>query len=416
MSKGIYKTVPDADFFVSLNEPAIGTALHLKDSTPKLFQPLTIRNTTFKNRIWVAPMCQYSSKDGKATDWHLVHLGGFATRGAGAITVEATAVLPEGRISPEDMGLWSDEHIAPLKRIVDFVHTQGTLIGIQLAHAGRKASTYAPWVSNDHEGHMLVENHTVPEELGGWPEKVMAPSAIPWSAHYPNPKAMTLEQIQEVKEAFVAATHRAKAIGFDFIEIHGAHGYLMNEFMSPASNHRDDQYGGSLENRMRLPLEIVKAVRAAWTGPLFCRISATEWGQDTLGPEKDEQGNWKWWGSEQSVILAGHLKEAGIDLLDVSSGGNLVGQGIPIGPGYQVPYAVEIKTAHPDLLVGSVGLITSPTQAESILQVQKVDVVYLARELLRRVDFPLIAADELGVPVKPANQYQLAWRRMLHKA
>lgn len=417
MSNVHYKTVPNVEGFYSLNEPAIGSAVHLNDSTPKLFQPLTIRDATFKNRIWVSPMCQYSSKDGFASDWHLVHLGGFATRGAGAITVEASAVVPEGRISPEDLGIWSDEHIAPLKRIVDFVHTQGTLIGIQLAHAGRKASTWAPWVAMHLNGAPTVKNHEVPKELGGWPGKVYGPSAIKWSDDYPEVTEITLEGIQTVKDAFVAAAKRCKEIGFDFIELHGAHGYLMNEFMSPVSNHRTDQYGGSLANRMRLPLEITQAVRAVWDKPLFFRISATEWAEHELGPEKDESsGEYKWWGIEQTNILAGELKNAGVDLLDVSSGGNYSKQKITVGPAYQAPFAEAVKKAHPDLLVGTVGLITEPQQAEDLLQQGKGDVVYLARELLRRVDFPLIAASELGAVVKPANQYQLAWRRMLHKA
>ncbi|PVG02003.1 FMN-linked oxidoreductase [Serendipita vermifera] len=414
MAQVSYKTVPNTYDFFSLNEPSIGTTLAPADSTPKLFKPLTIRGVTFKNRIWVSPMCQYSSKDGKATDWHLVHHGGFATRGAGAIVVEATAVVPEGRISPQDMGLWSDEHIAPLKRVVDFVHSQGTLIGIQLAHAGRKASTYAPFVASARDGTSLVESHVVPEEQGGWPNGVCGPSAIRWSDALAQPKAMTLEDIQRVKEAFVAATKRATAVGFDFIEVHAAHGYLFNSFMSPLSNNRTDQYGGSFENRIRLPLEVTESVRAVWEKPLFLRISATEWAQE-LGPEKDENGEWKWWGPEQSVLFAERVLKAGVDLLDVSSGGNYAKQKITVGPGYQVPFAAQIKAAQPDLLVGAVGMITDPKQAEGILQEGKADIVFLARELLRRVDFPLIAAHELRDAVKPANQYELAWSSMLRK-
>ncbi|KAG8820349.1 hypothetical protein FRB91_000819 [Serendipita sp. 411] len=415
MSTVSYKTVSEEQGFYSLNEPAIGSAVNLSDKTPKLFQPLTIRNQTFKNRIWVSPMCQYSSKDGFASDWHLVHLGGFATRGTGSIMVEATAVVPEGRISPQDMGIWSDDHIAPLKRIVEFAHAHGTLIGIQLAHAGRKASTWAPWVAMSLNGKSTVTNHSVPVEDGGWPDEVYGPSAIDWSDDYPHAKEITLEGIQKVKDAFVQATKRAIAAGFDFIEIHGAHGYLMNSFMSPISNHRTDQYGGSFENRTRLPLEIVQAVRAVWEGPLFFRVSASEWAEAELGPEKDEQGQWKWWGIEQTILLAGLLKKAGIDLLDVSSGGNYSKQRITLGPGYQTHFSQAVKAAHPDLLVSAVGLISEPKQAEDILQEGKSDVVFIARELLRRVDFPLIAANELGAVAKPANQYQLAWRSMLHK-
>ncbi|KAG8817933.1 hypothetical protein FRC18_000304 [Serendipita sp. 400] len=234
------------------------------------------------------------------------------------------------------MGIWSDDHIAPLKRIVEFAHAHGTLIGIQLAHAGRKASTWAPWVAMSLNGKSTVTNHSVPVEDGGWPDEVYGPSAIDWSDDYPHAKEITLEGIQKVKDAFVQATKRAIAAGFDFIEIHGAHGYLMNSFMSPISNHRTDQYGGSFENRTRLPLEIVQAVRAVWEGPLFFRVSASEWAEAELGPEKDDQGQWKWWGIEQTILLAGLLKKAGIDLLDVSSGGNYSKQRITLGPGYQV--------------------------------------------------------------------------------
>ncbi|KAG8803969.1 hypothetical protein FRC16_001686 [Serendipita sp. 398] len=269
-------------------------------------------------------------------------------------------------------------------------------------------------------------------EDGGWPDEVYGPSAIDWSDDYPHAKEITLEGIQKVKDAFVQATKRAIAAGcecdyclrytnsltgvkVDFIEIHGAHGYLMNSFMSPISNHRTDQYGGSFENRTRLPLEIVQAVRAVWEGPLFFRVSASEWAEAELGPEKDEQGQWKWWGIEQTILLAGLLKKAGIDLLDVSSGGNYSKQRITLGPGYQTHFSQAVKAAHPDLLVSAVGLISEPKQAEDILQEGKSDVVFIARELLRRVDFPLIAANELGAVAKPANQYQLAWRSMLHK-
>jgi len=295
------------------------------------------------------------------------------------------------------------------------VHSQGTLIGIQLAHAGRKGSTWAPWVSTGPNGKPLVQNFTATEDQGGWPEEVYGPSDIPFSDNYPKPKAVTLEQIQYIKDAWLAAVKRSIAAGFDFIEIHGAHGYLINSFLSPLSNNRTDQYGGSFENRARLALEIVELTRAHWKGPLFFRVSASEWAED-VGPEKDENGEWKWWGIQQSILLAGLLKQRDVDLLDVSSGGNYSKQHIHVGPGYQVPFAEEIRAAHPDLRVGAVGMITEPRQAESILQEKNLDVVYLAREFLRRPDFPLIAAAELGVVVKPANQYGAVWRRPLKNA
>jgi len=420
-AKKLFKNdaVVGADQYYPLNEPLIGTAYPStvyprNASLPILFQPLKIRSVEFKNRIWVAPMCQYSSDNGHATDWHLVHIGGFATRGAGAIIIEATAVVPEGRISPEDAGLWTDSQIAPLKRIVEFAHAQGCTIGIQLAHAGRKASTYAPWVESRRIADNSVSNTEVASaEENGWPDNVVGPSDVPFNDDYPKPKPLTKEGIQKVVDAFAAATERCKTIGFDFIEIHGAHGYLISSFVSPLSNKRTDDYGGSLENRIRLPLEVAKKVREVWgeEKPLFFRVSAVDWAE---GPEKDASGEWKQWGIEQSTILSAELqKVAGIDLIDVSSGGNWAAQKIPIGPGYQVPFAEHIKKALPNLHVGTVGLITDPHQAEGYLKDGKADVVLLARELLRHVDWPLYAAQQLGVAVKPADQYERAWSRML---
>ncbi|KAI0697546.1 FMN-linked oxidoreductase [Cytidiella melzeri] len=412
----VNSAVPGADQYYPLNDPAIGTPLPesvypQNAKIPLLFQPLTLRGVTFKNRIWASPMCQYSSDNGHATDWHLVHIGGLATRGVGAICMEASAVVPEGRISPEDAGLWTDSQIEPLKRIVNFCHAHGTPIGIQLAHAGRKASTYAPWV---HLGATKARRATkwyADANENGWLHDVVSPSNVPFADDYPLPKEMTKEDLDRVEQAFVAATERCKKIGFDFIEIHNAHGYLLHGFVSPLSNIRSDAYGGSLENRLRYPLRIIDSVRKAWADkPLFVRLSATDWAEF---PEQDSDGQWKQWGIEQSKIFVGELKKLGVDLVDCSTGGNYVKQSIPLSPGYQVPFAAALKEAHPDIPIGSVGLITEPKQAESYLQEGKADVVFLARELLRNPHFALTAAAELGVAIKPANQYERAWMNVL---
>ncbi|KAF7436544.1 hypothetical protein PC9H_003377 [Pleurotus ostreatus] len=389
--------VPGAREFYPLNEPEIGTALSQKDA-PLLFQPITIGGVTFKNRIFVSPMCQYSSSDGHATDWHLVHIGGFATRGAGAICLEATAVVPEGRISPSDAGIWKDSQIAPLKRIVEFCHSQGTKVGIQLAHAGRKASLLAPWIGP-------VRAAAVDE--GGWPDEVYAPSPISYANDYPLPKEASEEDMQRVEDAFADAIVRCEKVGFDFIEIHGAHGYLLHSFVSPLSNVRNDIYGGQpLENRLRFPLRVVQRCRAAWSKPLFVRISASDWAE---GPEKGEDGNWAQWGIEQSTVYVGEMLKLGIDLVDCSSGGNWAKQKIPYEHGYQVPFAEALKKAHPSLPIGAVGLLTDPSLVERYLRDGKADVVFLGRELLRNPHWPLAAAKALGTPVKAANQYERAW-------
>ncbi|KAG9074385.1 hypothetical protein FRC06_010729, partial [Ceratobasidium sp. 370] len=401
----VFKNVPapGVEEYYPLNEPTIGTPYSIEEypqnkALPKLFQPLTVRDVTFKNRIWVSPMCQYSAVDGHMTDWHLVHLGGFAARGAASIMLEATAVAPIGRISPECPGIWSDTHIPPMKRIVDFIHGQGAVVGIQLAHAGRKASTLAPWVESRRKkaGGVGSESAIAREEEGGWEKDVVGPSEIPFAKTYPQPRAMTEQEIDELVQSYVDAVERCKKIGFDFIEIHGAHGYLLHSFYSPLSNNRTDSYGGSLQNRLRLPLRVAQAVRTAWgdSKPLFFRLSATDWAE---GPERDENGEWKSWGIEQTVELVKGLKGVGVDVIDTSSGGNWVKQQIPIGPGYQVPFAERVKKEVPDVVVGSVGLITSPQQAERILQDGQADAVLLARELLRHADFPIYAAEELGV-------------------
>ncbi|KAJ3516379.1 hypothetical protein NLJ89_g1169 [Agrocybe chaxingu] len=404
---GLYlnKAVPNAYQYFPLNEPEIGAALSPEDTQDSLlFKPLTIRDVVFKNRIFVSPMCQYSSDNGHATDWHFVHIGGFATRGVGAICMEATSAVPEGRISPQDAGLWTDTQIEPLKRIVNFAHAQGTKIGVQLAHAGRKASMHAPWVQSKAGSDVRA---FADENEGGWPSRVYGPSEIPYSSRYPKPNPLTVQELLDLEEAFSAAVEKCKKAGFDFIEIHGAHGYLFHSFLSPLSNNRADQFGGqSLENCLRFLLRVVKRCRAAWDKPLFVRISASDWAEF---PEKDESGVWKQWGIEQSTILVGKLKQLGVDLVDCSSGGNWHAQNITVVPGYQVPFAEALKKAHPDMPVGAVGLITEPVQAETILKNGQADVVFMGRELLRNPHWPMMASQKLNVKVKPANQYERAW-------
>jgi len=327
-------------------------------------------------------MCEYSSEDGFASDWHLVHLGSRAVGGAGLVFTEATAVLPEGRISPRDLGLWKDEHIGPLRRITTFLHAQGAHAGIQLAHAGRKASTFVPWLGEGRAG----------PEAGGWAE-VVAPSAIPFSETYPQPQELDRVGMARVREAFRAAAARAERAGFDVIEIHAAHGYLLQEFLSPLSNHRTDEYGGSLENRARLLVEVTDSVREVWPRerPLFVRISATEWTEGGFDPE-------------QSVRLAAQLREHGVDLIDASSGGNVAGAAIPAGPGYQTKFAEGIR-AQVGILTGAVGMITDPAQADHVIRTGQADVVFIAREFLRDPYWPLHAAAELGETATWPVQY-----------
>lgn len=346
------------------------------------FTPITIGSVTLSNRIVVSPMCEYSSKDGFASDWHLVHLGSRAVGGAGLVFTEATAVSPEARISPQDLGLWKDEHIAPLARITAFLHSQGSHAGIQLAHAGRKASTFRP---GDGEGR-------VPPEAGGW-VNVLAPSPIPFSGNYPQPQELDTAGLAHVRSAFRAAAHRAARAGFDVIEIHAAHGYLLHEFLSPLSNQRGDEYGGSFDNRIRLLLETVAAVREAWPQPrpLFVRISATDY----------TEGGWD---LPQSIRLASLLRDHGVDLIDVSSGGNVAGAHIPVGPAYQVPFSEAIRR-ETGILTGAVGMITDPAQAASILRTGQADLVFIARELLRDPYWPIHAAAALDVPASWPVQY-----------
>lgn len=346
-----------------------------------LLQPVTIREVAFKNRIVMSPMCQYSSTDGFANEWHMVHLGTRAVGGVGLVMFEATGVSPEGRISPNDLGIWKDEHIAPLHRIVKFIQSTGSAAGIQLAHAGRKASRQAPW-----EGGAKLK-----PENGGWITE--APSAIPWSPSEEPPHALDKSGINKVIQDFVAAAKRALEACFQVIEIHAAHGYLIHQFLSPLTNNRTDEYGGSFENRSRLLMEITSEVRKVWPAhlPLFVRVSASDW---------YENG----WDIEETVKLAGLLKEAGVDVIDTSSGGNIMQQSIKLGPGYQVPFSEEIKRGT-GILTGAVGLITSPEQAEQILQEDKADLIFLGRELLRNPYFALQASIEFQEPLDWPVQY-----------
>jgi 2,4-dienoyl-CoA reductase-like NADH-dependent reductase (Old Yellow Enzyme family) len=339
-----------------------------------LFSPLKIKDITLRNRITVSPMCQYSSMDGFANNWHLVHLGSRAVGGASLVTTEATAVESEGRISPQDLGIWKDEHIEFLKQITGFIESQGAAAGIQLAHAGRKASTRRPWDSG---------SRSVKPEEGGWVP--VGPSPIPFDKGYLVPIELTLKEMENIKKSFQEATGRAYHAGFKVIEIHAAHGYLIHEFLSPLSHRRKDEYGGTLENRMRFPLEIVKAARKVWPEkyPLFVRISATDW-----VPEG--------WDLEQSVGFSKKLKEEGVDLIVCSSGGLVPDAEIPNEPGYQVPFSDRIRN-EVGILTAALGLITGAEQAEKILQEGKADLVAIAREFLRNPYWALLASIQLQV-------------------
>ncbi|KHK03051.1 NADH:flavin oxidoreductase/NADH oxidase [Desulfovibrio sp. TomC] len=358
------------------------------DTGPTLFSPLTVRGVTLRNRIGVSPMCQYCCTDGLADAWHLVHLGSRAVGGAGLVMAEATAVTPEGRISPADLGLWSEAHAAALAPVAAFIRRMGAVPGIQLAHAGRKASCLPPWDG----GARIVDRQD-----GAW--DVLAPSAIPFSEGEPLPIALDAAGIDAVKEAFVAAAHRAVAAGFAVIELHAAHGYLLHQFLSPLSNHRDDAYGGSLENRMRLPLEIIAALRAVIPGamPLLVRISATDW----------MEGGWD---LEQSVCFAREMGKLGVDLVDVSSGALVPHARIPVAPGYQVPFAAAIRE-QAGIRTSAVGLITEPAQAEAIVATGQADMVLLAREMLRSPYWPIQAAAALGCEQPWPQQYGYAVKR-----
>jgi 2,4-dienoyl-CoA reductase-like NADH-dependent reductase (Old Yellow Enzyme family) len=361
---------------------------HSPDTTAaavSLFSPLQIREVVFRNRIAVSPMCQYSSEDGFANDWHLVHLGSRAVGGAGLVVTEATAVEARGRISQSDLGIWKDEHIEPLARIVRFLKQHSAVPGIQLAHAGRKASTDVPWRGG----------RGVAAELGGW--QPIAPTSLPFSSFFPMPAELSLPEIQNVIQAFASAAQRALKAGFEVIELHGAHGYLIHEFLSPLSNHRNDAYGGSLQNRIRFALEIVEAVRAVWPNPLllFLRISATDWVPDG-------------WTVDDSVRLASAVVPLGVDLIDCSSGGTTPQAPIPVGPGYQVRFAEQIRR-QAGILTGAVGMITDPHQADTIIREEKADLVFIARELLREPYWPIKAASQLDASVAVPIQYSRAF-------
>jgi 2,4-dienoyl-CoA reductase-like NADH-dependent reductase (Old Yellow Enzyme family) len=351
-----------------------------------LFAPITVRSETIRNRLWIAPMCQYSvlRRDGVPTDWHRVHLGSLAVGGAGLVITEATAVLPEGRISPQDTGIWNDEQQHAWEPIVRFISAQGAVPGIQLAHAGRKASTFAPWGTDGHG--------TVPESAGGW--QTVAPSAIAFG-RFAEPLALDVASIDAIVEAFGAAAVRAVAAGFRVIEVHAAHGYLLHQFLSPLSNQRDDEYGGSLENRARVLLRIVRVVRDAIGDlPLFVRFSASDWAAGG-------------WDAEQTATVAGWAQDAGADFFDISSGGLVAHQDIPLGPGYQVPLATRVHDVA-DVSTSAVGLITSATQAEHIVASGQSDAVFIAREALRNPHTPLAWAAELGAEVPWPGQYERA--------
>ncbi|KAI5477404.1 hypothetical protein MNV49_006395 [Pseudohyphozyma bogoriensis] len=410
---------PNSKEYFPFADPPVGSILPTADfpkneNVPLLFTPLKIRGIEFKN------LCQYSAESGSGipTSWHLVHLGAIAVRGAALTMAEATSVLPNGRISPEDLGIWSDAHTEAFKPITAFIKAQGSVPAIQLAHAGRKASTFAPWVSAPISKPGVNSGGRQAAKEGaenGW--TVIAPSAVSFhDGSFPDPVEMSLDDIESFKKAWGDAVRRSVEAGFEVVEIHGAHGYLMHQFLSPLSNKRTDKYGGSLENRMRLPLEIVSLTRSLLpdSHPLFIRISATDWYADG---EQNEAGEWISWGPEQSAVFLQECIKAGADLMDVSTGGNWVGQKIVLGPGYQVPFAeklrVSMEGADKKIPISSVGLITSGKQAEEILQSGKADIISIARELLRNVDCIYDWAQELGVAIKPPMQYERAYSRML---
>lgn len=362
--------------------PSVGTAYG--STVPALFTPLTLRALTLKNRIAVSPMCQYSCQDGFASDWHLVHLGSRAVGGAALVIAEATAVEARGRISPACVGIWRDEHIPPLARIVAFIHSQGAAAGLQLAHAGRKASTLPPWAGR---------RPLSPAE-GGW--EVVAPSPLPFDTGHPVPRALSVAEIGALVAAFARAAERAAEAGFDFLEVHAAHGYLIHQFNSPLTNHRDDAYGGSFANRTRFCREVVAAVRRVWPAerPLSVRLSCTDW----------VEGGWD---LAQTVALARELKALGVDLIDCSSGGTVPYQQIVEAPGYQAPFAAAVRR-EAGVPTAAVGLITEPHQANAIIADGQADLVLLAREFLREPYWPLKAARALGCDVVWPVQYERA--------
>jgi 2,4-dienoyl-CoA reductase-like NADH-dependent reductase (Old Yellow Enzyme family) len=389
-----------APYYTPAQDPPAGTS---SDGSTKLFTPITIRGVTFPNRLFLAPLCQYSAKDGYATDWHLTHLGGIIQRGPGMSMVEATAVQDHGRITPQDVGLWEEGQIEPLKRITTFAHSQSQKIGIQLSHAGRKASCVSPWLS---------VNAVAAKEVGGWPDNIVAPSAIPQEDGVnPVPKAFTKDDIEQLKSDYVEAAKRAIRAGFDVIEIHAAHGYLLHQFLSPVANQRTDEYGGNFENRIRVVLEIIDLIRAAIpeTTPLLVRVSATDWFE--FDPQfKDEFP--ESWTVEQTCELAKILPKHGVDLVDVSSGGIHPKSAIAIkaGPAYQVDLAKQVKKAVGDsVLVSAVGGIKTGHIAEEVLQ-SGIDVVRAGRWFQQNPGLVKAFASELGVEVKMANQIDWSFK------
>lgn len=396
-------------YYTPAQNPPAGTQV---EGSTKLFSPITIRGVTFPNRLFLAPLCQYSAKDGYATDWHLTHLGGIIQRGPGLAIMEATAVQKIGRITPQDLGLYEDGHIEPLKRITDFAHSQGQKIAIQLAHSGRKGSAVAPWLSL---------NAMAVSEVGGWPDEIVAPSAIPQEEGINSiPKAMTRQDIEQLRRDFAQAAKRALKAGFDVIEIHAAHGYLLHQFLSPVSNQRTDEYGGSFENRVRLPLEVCEAVRAVIpaTMPLIVRISATDWFEfdEDFKTEFPES-----WTLDQSINFASLLADYGVDLVDVSSGGIHAKSAIAIkpGPAYQVQFAQEIKKVMGSrLLISAVGGIKTGALAEEVVQ-SGIDVVQAGRWFQQNPGLVRAFANELGVQVRMATQIDWSFQgrgRMAQKS
>ncbi|KAI1083478.1 FMN-linked oxidoreductase [Whalleya microplaca] len=382
---------PNASFFTPIQDPPAGTPWDPQPET-SLFSPLKINELVLQNRIIVSPMCQYSAKDGYMTMWHHVHLGSFAARGAGLVLTEVIAVSPEGRISPQDLGLWEDGQIEPLKKIVEFAHCQGAKFGVQIGHAGRKASTVAPWIDRKAAARDYSE---------GWPSDVVAPSAEWYSPQTIVPREATKEDIEKFKQDWVAAVRRALKAGVDAIEVHGAHGYLLNEFLSPATNKRTDEYGGSFENRTRLFLEVVDLLMAEIPKgfPVLCRIPATDYLEyDPSIPQ---------WAPEDGIRLAKALAERGVNFLDVTGGGNDARQKIAATLGYQVPYAAAIKKAiaGTKTLVGTVGEIKSGKQAQAIIEAKSADAVLVGRAFLKDPDLVWHWADELDIDIHVPSQY-----------
>ncbi|KAH8084363.1 NADH:flavin oxidoreductase/NADH oxidase [Cristinia sonorae] len=399
----INSPAPNTPYFTPAQFPASGTAIQpqaLQESgeekpVPKLFQPLKIRGVEFHNRIWLAPLCQYSAENGFPSDWHMAHIGGIVSRGPGLALVEATAVVPEGRITPEDVGIWSDDHIEPWRRLVQFAHSQNQKIGIQLAHAGRKASTVAPWL---HSGIAAgpVEN--------GW-ENVRGPTEEPYNELFFKPKSLSTAEIKEYVQAFANAARRSLKAGFDVIEIHNAHGYLLNEFISPAVNTRTDEYGGSFENRIRFTLEVVDAIRAVIPSsmPLFLRISATDWLEQSL-PDTPS------WRTEDTIRLASILADHGVDVLDVSTGGNHPKQKVKGGPAYQAPFSEAVKKAVGDkIIVTAVGTITNGRVAQDILDKGQADAIFVGRMFQKNPGLVWSFAEDLGVKIAVAHQIEWAF-------